>query len=313
MKYPKISPILKPLLKGAVAFSIILWLVWQLDFSRLAEVLSQGRLDMLAWGSLTFFFCWVFAEGLRFHTLIADYMDGPFASVRVLVESHFFNTFLPANLGGDGYKIHYLAKQRGVGLEKSFVLVFLERVIGLLVILGAGTLYLVFYSSRIHFALFRPNLFKLDFFTLTILAAGLVLLVLIFLWPAAVKRLREVCKRLVYALKEVSLSKLGLLFALTLFFHFLQILSLFYFVLWVQESVFFFDLILVMALTSLASVLPISIGTVGIREGAMVLTLTAFGLNQTDAVLISFLERFLLLLIAAAGGSLFALGKIKKP
>ncbi|HMB00008.1 MAG TPA: lysylphosphatidylglycerol synthase domain-containing protein, partial [Spirochaetota bacterium] len=70
-------------------------------------------------------------------------------------------------------------------------------------------------------------------------------------------------------------------------------------------------LVFVLSFTALLSLLPVSIGSLGIREGAMVFALILFGVNQNTAIAAAFINRLFLYLFALTGGWLYLLHNSK--
>ena len=66
----------------------------------------------------------------------------------------------------------------------------------------------------------------------------------------------------------------------------------------------YFQLVLVLALSSLASLLPISISGLGVREGGLIMLLEPFGVTGATVVALSFLMLGRSLLLGAIGAAL---------
>jgi hypothetical protein len=234
--------------RAIVVVVLVVWLCRQIDVTRLGHVLRTGNLSMLSWGLFFFFLSCVAAEGLRFHLLIKDHVACFFVSVRVLVESYFFYTFLPTNIGGDGYKARYLAVNGNMGWNRAVVVVVVERVIGLIVLLAAGCLYLLFCRSRIENSLIfsvSSSVFGSRAFVISILTVPLAFLGFLLV-PAGesknkiVAGMREFARRSLSILAETPGAVYGQLFAVTIVFHGLMVLSLHFFVGWLNHTVLFF-------------------------------------------------------------------------
>ena len=65
------------------------------------------------------------------------------------------------------------------------------------------------------------------------------------------------------------------------------------------------DMALVVPLVTLSSLLPISLGGIGVKEGAFVVCLSALGLSPEGALSIALLNRLVLIALALTGGFLF--------
>ena len=63
----------------------------------------------------------------------------------------------------------------------------------------------------------------------------------------------------------------------------------------------------------LASMLPISIAGWGVREGAMVATLTYAGVSEVDALVVSIMFGFTMVVSSMPGGLLWLANKSRRP
>ena len=71
----------------------------------------------------------------------------------------------------------------------------------------------------------------------------------------------------------------------------------------------FFQLLLVMLLVFIAGFLPISIGSLGVREGAIVVGLGWFGVSTPIAVSAALVSRALMYVVAASAGAWWAVNR----
>ncbi len=76
-----------------------------------------------------------------------------------------------------------------------------------------------------------------------------------------------------------------------------------------EQPVKVLDMALVVPLVTLSSLLPISLGGIGVKEGAFVVCLSALGLSREAALSIALLNRLMLVALALAGGLLFPFRK----
>lgn len=65
------------------------------------------------------------------------------------------------------------------------------------------------------------------------------------------------------------------------------------------------DMALVLPFVTLSGILPVSLGGIGVKEGAFVVGLSAVGLSQEGALAVALLNRVVVLAVATTGGFLF--------
>ncbi len=140
----------KTLLKAAISLGLILFLLARIDLPSLGNVITHANPWWVVITVLLFAFS-ILLRTMRWQVLVqARGMIVGFGSLaRWYYIGAFFNTLLPTGFGGDVAKSVYLAKATddpggAVGT------VVLDRLLGILVLLGIGVLAIPFNRADIH-------------------------------------------------------------------------------------------------------------------------------------------------------------------
>ena len=119
-------------LKVIVSFGIISFLVNQVDFTKIIDILKNVDILIITY-ALIFLSIQVFVATLRWQFVLKcqnmslDYKD----TFQILWSGLFFNQVMPSSVGGDVIRGYYLKKQ-GVTLGKATLGVLMDRLFGML-------------------------------------------------------------------------------------------------------------------------------------------------------------------------------------
>jgi uncharacterized protein (TIRG00374 family) len=303
----------KEIFKVAVGIILIIVLLTRIDFPKLIEVLRTSIYRDVLLASLVFGLSGI-CQGGRFYILIKKYGFQLLSVMNVFFITMFFNN-LSTVMVGDGYKVVFL-RQRISNWKLPIATVFLERIIGLSVVLLLGLFYLIFYHPKIIKVIELLDIkSKINFASFMIFAVLLTAGFLIFLRKRIKKMYYHLIKFL-YEIKNIlsglSPINLFLLLILTLISHLFVALNIFLLVRSFHANMFFVDSIFVILLVFISSYLPISIGSLGIREGVIFLGLTYLGIGQPIATTVAFSSRIIIYFYAILGGILFLFTKKKR-
>lgn len=160
-------------------------------------------------------------------------------NLRLYYLGMFYNLFLPGGIGGDAYKIWILHSARGVPVKSSFQSLFIDRVSGMMMLSGLAFLFawLAFPDAPWR----------------NVLLIGLVSVI-----PAIYAVHHFLAKHFLPIIRSTSVLSLGVQ-GLQTISAWLLLMSL-----GVDEHIATY--ITVFLISSMVSVLPISIGGIGIRE-----------------------------------------------
>ncbi len=203
--------------------------------------------------------------------------------------TYFFNTFTPANLGGEFVKIYLLKKEfqntAGSNNQIAYAVapVFIEKFIGLFVTFLLCILFLPF---LFHYVYEVHSLWLFPFIIL-----NLFLIAWIF-YQFQIGRKIKIISSFYNSLKDFKSREKSIFFAL-IYTFIIQIMNiviiciLSYSLGLKVDNLFYFS---VMPLITLINLIPISIGGLGIREGAFVYFLKAINISPDIAITISLLS-----------------------
>ena len=88
--------------------------------------------------------------------------------------------------------------------------------------------------------------------------------------------------------------------------HLTRLLGFLYVVRYMGEDVGIGALIMVMAVTAVLALAPVTVGALGVMEGSITIMLGAYGVSAPAAVTVALMNRIVLLLAAAVGAVLYA-------
>jgi len=229
----------------------------------------------------------------------------------------YFNNFLPSSAGGDLMRVYYAAggTKNKIG---AFSSVFVERLVGFFTIIFLAlisTLLLDFFAYKNYVLGFVAGL-NLFFISLIIFVFYENILVTIKNWIKNIQVLNvgEIFSRF---LKSTSLFEnpgkmLGSLFLVSLLYQFSMILFCFLVSQALHVDVPFVRFWVFVPIVASASMVPIFINAIGIREVMWIYLLNLAGKSEELAISLSLLTYFVGLLVSLIGGVLFVMYKREK-
>jgi uncharacterized membrane protein YbhN (UPF0104 family) len=280
-------------LAGVALLGLLLFLA---DPSRLLATLKRGDPAFAAAAALPFA-ALLLLEALRIAQVFEPYGLGGWTALRVTLTSAFFGSFTPGTLGGEAYKV-YFAQRRVPGLARPIALTVLLRLTGMGATFALALVYFAVYPARIfdaweqvHWG--RPGR--------GVIAAAALLLVALLGIALASRRGRELVAEAGQGLREIRPSRLAGLFLVSLLNSATRIVYLYLLARTFAPGVFLPDLAPVAAASTLAGVLPVTLGGLGMQEGVLAAGLVLMGVPYPEAVAASLVNRGFLWAAAAAG------------
>ncbi len=203
--------------------------------------------------------------------LIIDHELGTGVSYLLLYRYYlmgsFFSIFLPSSIGGDMVRVAYSNKEFSLGWKRAAGIVVSERLFGL------SALAMLF---ALGFLVNGPLLQSIGVPSyiawLAVIAAVAIFFVAKHL---AAKKIKIDYGNATVMLVLSGLGQMG------------DVIIVFLMAGYFQQSVTLLELVVVMPLVYIATMLPISLGGVGVREGVMVGLLAFLGVNTSIAILIA--------------------------
>lgn len=299
------------ILKISIGVALLAWLLVSVDYRELASAARQGDPWLLALGLFMMMLSLPVFQAWRLHVLIDGYTQTWATTLRVFFVGAFFNNVLPSNVGGDAVRLVYLQRMRGGNWGAPLALLMLHRLSGIGVILVVALVYLMFAGSSTIDAL---SAISVKGPSLAMMAAAIGLLVvvgiaLLFI-PGPVRnkvlgRARKFAGDFVSGWREVSVSAMVWLIVLTVGFQATRLLGFLYVVQYMGQDVGIGELIMVMAVTAVLALVPVTVGALGVMEGSITLMLGAYGVSHPAAVAVALANRMVLLLSALVGGIVY--------
>jgi len=295
--------------KILVTFLILIYILRNADIQSILRIVRNSDLVLILLALLSFsFYQILYSYNWR---KVLTTLSGRISYLE-LVKIHmiglFYNLFLPTSMGGDVAKIYYLSKKLKdkVITIKSIVLL---RGTGLLTNLMILTVAILF-NREIMTMIGLEGKITQGLYLLT----GVIAFVSILIWTP-IKNNRRVKSLTVKIFDHVSSFKhflsesrremlgiilLSLINQLVIIFENYLILRA------LDMNIPFVSVMYIVPLTFFATMLPITIAGIGIREGAFVFFLTRYGYSVEDAIAFSLIGYVLILLLGFTGGVISA-------
>ena len=263
------------LFKVSVSFGLLAYLVWIIDWDQIAVTLAKTDLWLVLVSPL-FWFVTLSAGALRWRLFLAD--KGVHFKFRQALTGYFigsfYDVFLPGVTGGDAVRAGYCVARTKCSIGTSVASVIAERITGVLALI-------IFLASVM---VFRPAIFeqiKIQINLADLLPFVLAISVLALLVATAAIWVQK---------RGLTTSQDGFLLRLWTRIRGLGIS--------VPAYVFF----AVAPLVYIATMLPISLGGLGLREGSFVYLLSLFGVHSSSAIMLALLIYLNQVILAVSGG-----------
>lgn len=232
-------------------------------------------------------------------------IDFPFGRLHgFYFTSVFFNNFLPSNIGGDVYRIYRTARHRP-NRAGAVVAVFSERLTGIwaLIALGAAGGTWVYAHSRPAPPWLLPA---------TVTFGVIALLPLIFLpvagkaafWFSERRWLPQKLKNVLMLLSDYRTHPLKTcqVIAISFGFHLFTLTWMLVLSVAVGSPSSIPRLVLGIAISNLAALLPVSINGIGLLDGSFIYVMHSLGMDFDPALMMMLLIRALLIPLSIIGG-----------
>jgi uncharacterized protein (TIRG00374 family) len=226
----------------------------------------------------------------------------------VYAVSTFSGTCLPTTLGSDVTRA-LLVTRRGPVLTRVATTIFVDRAGGLAGLLGMAWIAFAFQATSVPAG---AQVF-LVWVTAAAIIGLLIGVVAVFRGPrlgraAIPQRLMSVARQSRWQLREYARDPviLVMLVVLSLIYQALISLQLVMLARAIDVHLAFATAAVVLALVTIVTLIPVSIGGFGVREGTYVVLLSGASIAATDATLISVLSAATLFLVSLPGAYLLA-------
>ena len=266
---------MKSILKILISLSLVAFVLTTIDTKRLLEILLNVN---LFWLFLAFIFYnlskIVSAIRLLYYFREIGINIKQKSNLILYYIGMFYNLFLPGGIGGDGYKAYLLNRYHDTKLSLIIQALLFDRVSGLIALIFLGAMLYPFSSFDIPFFYY--------------LAFALIFLI----YPIFFIVSKRLDKFLLY-FKHTTL--LGLVVQI------LQLISAIFIIFSLNSNVPIIDFLVLFLISSVVSVLPISVGGVGVRELTFLYGLKLINYPADVGVAFSFLFFFITMLSSLIG------------
>jgi len=314
--YRKHKKLINTALRIIISLGLIIYLIMTQfkDFKTIASTLKDISILLILLSAATHFYgIWITA--FRWQTLLKT--QGVRLSLLSLSSStlvgQFFNNFLPTSIGGDVYRAYDVSKKSNFPMSSSVSILVVERLSGIIAsgVFATVALFLGFtaiggksivipiiiflaVSIFIFFLILNPNILGLHK-----LAKKIKFLQKILDKLSNVYNTFLSFKNYKWALVKVIFYSLTLQFAVIIN-YWLASRSL---GITLDLEVFIF----IVPVVSIISMLPISLGGIGVREGSLVFLMVSLGAQNEKAAMCSLLLLAMLLAVGIIGGIVYAI------
>lgn len=294
-------------LKIVVSVSLLAYLLHSVSWAEMETSLAGARVGPLALAFLILLVqfpvgAWKWSIALSIHDLDWRVLS----LLRIGMIAFFLNNFLPTSIGGDVYRAYRTLPADG-SMSSSISAILLQRIVGLLALLlvggiGAFALYL------------RGHEHLTGELAITFVLPPLMAILLLLVLNAA--KLRPLLRRLARLPKLAPLARnaklilgrkgrLAYLVFASLVFQLFAVTAIVMLFAAVGETGIVAEIAVVIAASSLASLLPISINSIGLMEGSFALTAQQLGVHYESAVLVALFLRLFMVAASAACALVF--------
>ncbi|MDF5727603.1 MAG: lysylphosphatidylglycerol synthase transmembrane domain-containing protein [Rhizonema sp. PD38] len=302
----KIKPIV--LFKTIISLGFIAFVLTRIDIAQTGKQFQSLSLPFILFALIYYTGCqWL--SCLRWQVILRS--SGYSIPIPNLLSSYFagmfLNIFLPGSFGGDAYRIYRVAQQTKDS-EAVLVSVFLERFTGLFAL---SALAIVGLPPAVKIV-GRWDILLLFFGCVGALVGGVILIIspqlLIIIEPWLKKiRLQTLAARFAkiqFLLRQFTQHSQSLI--LSIFLSFLLMLSLVYYHYLIAQQlkipISYLELSVFIPILAVITLLPISLGGIGVKECLWVYLFTRIGLTGEQALLLSVTTTILGWLLALPGG-----------
>jgi len=291
----------------AITVLALYWVLSKADISKVITLLSSMN-PFPAFLTVFSVFLGLSLSGLRWYIFLQPKTITPLGAIFVTLGAIFYGMFLPAGAGVDLIRGLYVGVKSG-SKSQSFASVFIDRMVGFLALLSLALVALILGSKTMrHIGAFIVLGFVLSlFFSVIILSRRLRKLCIRVLGKIKVFHLGEKLSRFLLAFDHYRENPKTLIvgFFLSLMIQIFLGLSAYFLALALNLLKFSLDIkflktVVYTSLVNLITMLPISLGGLGVREGGFVYLMGPY-VGVEGAISISLLYYFANILASLPG------------
>lgn len=304
-------------LKLGVTIALVAYLLGKVDLAPVLTQIRSMQLGVAAIALATLFFQLTLVS-LRWMLVnrLVD-ADMPFRQVfRLTLIGQFFNQVLPSAVGGDAVRA-WLSSREGVPLGRAVTAIVCDRAVALVVLVLIISVTFLVFPQMAADSVTMKRLFTV------IALLGLSGLSGLFVFGNPIARLLAHYRitrplgKLIGDLRKVlySATTSALIIALATAVQFLLVVAIYLCAIGMDIPLRFGPALLVVPAIMLVSMIPISYGGWGVREGAMIFGLGQLGVTVSDALAISVTYGLMQIALGLPGGALWMAqtGAVRQP
>lgn len=298
------------LIRGIIGVAIFIWLISLVDMGEVLELFRKGDPVFLLAGVFFLLVGYCGFHGYRFHLSIRKISPNIATSFKLFFLGYLFNNLFPGTAGGDGVRLYYLHRMTNAGWGKPAGLLLVFRITGMIALWIAGTFYVIFNFSFIVEAFKQYITLDLTtgLTTILIIVAIVVALAILLFFKNIKDRIVRFLKETISTLTLFDFKSYSHILIHSFGFHFARMLGFYFLVMFFGAYVEYIHLLFPLVISGIAITIPISLGGLGVMEGAMAGSLILFDVSVAAASGITLVHRLVLLLIAFFGGVAYLMG-----
>jgi uncharacterized protein (TIRG00374 family) len=294
-------------IRAIVSVGLIYYLFNIVDWPRLQKVVLKTNISFVII-AIPVALSAIFTMAFRWRLLLAS-LGESLSTLRLFgyyLIGNGFNILLPGVIGGDVARMTLCARHTGHSIGTISGIIILERLCGLIALFIMG--------GAISFTLARDYWIGLGVpLVRSFQVISLIILCSVGIYWFFNQRLKDLptkndrlivtkLKQLVMALSTIQKQTLMAVLALSAVAQTLDLLVAYILAKALGIELYFGLFFIIIPMTYLVTLLPISLGGVGVREGILSYLLTRVGVLATDAVTLAFIIYLLRVFIGMLGG-----------
>ncbi len=300
---------IKELLKFIFGIGLIILFIRHIQWENFRETVVSVDVSFMIVGILLTFGN-VFLAAYRWYVLLkALQITIPFMKVvKLLFVSTFFNTFLPGGFAGDVVR-GLQTREEGTRIEDAFSSVFTDRILGLLGLVCLALIGLLFQWELVERSGLMAYLILacMAFIVLTmalysrrVVKIFRGLLLLFGKWGNTLERLYRSLYQYRHKLPDMVLA-----FGITLLNHFIMFTSMYFLARSLDVHIPFTYFVLFLPIIGILSMVPITVGGLGLRELGFILLFPLVGMTKSQALGTSLFFFMTMVLVAVTGAGIY--------
>ena len=291
-----------------LSFAVLVFLVYYIDAERLVFLIKKVRIQYI-WQAFLLILLNYFVAAVRWSFLLRHFKIKQRIrdSFRFYLVGGFYSIVFPGSIGEDAVRLGLSLRSQGNSKALLATSILFERTCGLVVILLMAASAALIVPVLLADESSKANLI------VGIAVGVLAIFVLFFLilkispdsWFGKRDAILNWKQRLLSLLghyRSLSFRSVSVLLLLSVVAHLLDFIGSFYLSRAININQPFSVFLLIMPIVSVFTILPITIGGIGVREGLLAYFLAKVGVLPSDAILLGLVIYLNRLLVAMIGG-----------